>query len=279
MRELEKQGGIQKMSFGPQIEATLDYRRNPDGEFLATELAPTSLTKTEVMTAVQFTPAELSIPVNWSKRDEMQNPTDNQKIALVKGLLENGFNSHDDLIEQALFATSATNGFGSLVSYFSTAGTGTVGGTDSSAEAWWRHQQTTYVDDTDIEAAMTSGWNSGAKGSGSSISPSLAVSDGATQALFEGTQQANQRWVDDQDLKAGFKTLAFKTARYIFSQYGTTSIFMFNPKTVYVAVSKEYFREKGETQEIQNANGYTFKIYSGLQLVVNNKSRVVCVHV
>ncbi len=126
---------------------------------------------------------------------------------------------------------------------------------------------------------MTTGWNDAAKGSGSTIAPSLAVSDGATQALFEGTQQANQRWVDDQDLKAGFKTLAFKTARYVFSQYGTSSIFMFNPKTVYLVGSKEYFRDKGETQEIQNANGFNFKIYSVLQLIVNNKSRVAVIHV
>lgn len=279
MRELEKQKGIKRESFGPAIEATLDYRRNQDAEFLATDLQPTSLTKTEVITAASYTPAELSVPVNWSKRQEVENPSENQKVNLVKSLLENGINSHDDLIEQALFAASATNGFGSLPAYFSTGGTGTVGGVDSTAETWWRNQNSTYVDDTDIEAAMTTGWNAASKGSGSAISPTIAVSDGATQALFEGTQQANQRWVDDQDLKAGFKTMAFKTARYIFSQYGTTSIFMFNPKTVYVTVSKEYFRDKGETQEIQNANGFTFKIYSSLQLITNNRSRVAVIHV
>lgn len=279
LRELERQGGIKRRSFGPTIEAPLDYTSNPGTEFLASELAPTSMAKTEVMTSASYTPAELSAPVVWSKRDEMENPAQNQKVDLVKQLLTNGINSHDDKIESALFASSATNGFGSLVAYFPTSGQGNVGGIDSLTATWWRHQTATYVDDTDIEAAMTSGWNAATKGSGSTLSPTLAVSDAATQAIFEGTQQANQRWIDTDELKAGFKILGFKTCRYVFSQYGTSSIFMFNPKVTYLTVSKEYFRDKGETQEIQNANGYTFKIYSGLQLVTTNKSRNVCVHV
>lgn len=278
MRELEKQGGIQRKSLGPSIECPLDFQRNPQTAFLATELDPISLNKTEVVSSAVYTPAELSVPVVWSKRDEATNPSENQKISLVKQLLENGINSHDDIIESSLFAASATNGFNSLVAMFPTSGQGTVGSIDSSVNTFWRHPQATYVDDTDIEAAMTTAYNQAAKGSGSAIQPSLLVSDAATQALFEGTQQAQQRYVDSQDLKAGFKTLAFKSARYVYSQYGTTSVFMFNPKTVFLVVSKEYFRDKGETQEIDNANGFAFKIYSALQLCTNNKSRVACVH-
>jgi hypothetical protein len=102
------------------------------------------------------------------------------------------------------------------------------------------------------------------------------VSDAATQALFEGTQQANQRYVDTDELKAGFKVLAFKTARYVFSQYSGNSgaIYLLNPKNFKLVVSKEYFRDRGETQEMENANGYTFKIYSALQTVSDNRSRL-----
>ena len=277
-RELEKQGGIKRKSFGPTIEASLDFQSNPGTEFLSTELQTTSLTKTEVVTAASYTPAELSVPMTWSKRDEMENPSENQKIALVAQILDNGFESHDDAVEKGLLAATATNGFESFPDYFPTSGQGSVGGVDSATSLWWRHFSNTYVDDTDIESAMTIGWNQAAKGSGSTTAPTLLVSDATTQATFEGTQQANQRYVDSEELKAGFKVLAFKTARYIFSQYGTTSIFMFNPKSVWMAVSKEFFREKGEVQEIQNAQGYTCKLYSGLQLITNNKSRVSIVH-
>lgn len=278
MRELERQGGIKYESLGPTIEAPLDYQRNPGAEFLATELSPVSLTKTEVITSASYTPAELSVPSTWSKRDEMQNPSEQQKIKLTTQIIENAMRSHDDLIEASFFSATAVNGFQTLLTLFTDAGTGTIGGIDSSTNLWWKNQQNTYVDDTDIEAGMTTTWNQTAKASGSPLMTTLIVSDAATQSLFEGTQQANQRYVDTDELKAGFKVLGFKTARYVFSQYGGTRLFFLNPKTAMLVVSKEFFRDKGDIQELQNANGYTFKVYSGLQFLTNNRSRCGVLH-
>lgn len=276
LREAERQGMIVRKSLGPTIEAPLDYRANPNAAFV-TELATHGMNKTEVVTAASFTPAELSVPVVWSKLDEVMNPTENQKVSLVKTLLKNAINSHDDLIETAIFATS-TQGFLGLLTHVADAGTGSDGGIDSSIETWHRNQQATYVDDTDIEAAFTTVYNAAAKGTGSNMLPTMMASDGATQAIFEGTQQANQRWVDSQDLKAGFKTIAFKTCRYIFSQRAGTRVYFLNPENFNIVASKEYFRDKEETQVLQNANGFTFKIYSSLQSVTNNRSRLGVAH-
>lgn len=277
LRELERQGGLIKKSLGATIEAPLDYQRNPNAGFLTSDMQTTSLTKTEVITAASYSIAELSAPIVWSKKDEVQNPSENQKIALVKSLLENGIESHDDLIEQYIFQTS-TNGFLGLQTHCPTNGQGSDGGIDATVNAFWRSQQATYVDDTDIEAAFTTVWNACAKGSGAKLVPTLMVSDGPTQALFEGTQQAQQRYVDSQELKAGFKILGFKTSRYVFSQYGSSSVFFLNPKNFQLVGSKEYFRDRGDTQEIPNANGFVTKIYSALQTVTNNRSRNGCVH-
>lgn len=277
MRELERQNAVQRKSFGSTIEVPLDYRRNPGAAVLTSDLQPTSMAKTEVITSATYDIAEISVPVVWSKKDEVQNPSENQKIALVKGVLENAITSHDDLIEASLLLTS-TNGLLGLFTHVTNAGTGSDGGIDSSTETFWRNQTATYVDDTDIEAAFTTVWNACAKGSGSKLMPTMMVSDGATQAIFEGTQQANQRYVDEQELKAGFKILAFKTARYVFSQYGTTSVVFANGKNFNLLASKEYFRDRGETQEIPNANGFVTKIYSALQSVTNNRSRLGVAH-
>lgn len=276
LREAERQGMIDRRSLGATIEATLDYRANPDGAFV-TELQTTGVSKTEVITASSFDIAELSVPVKWSKKDEAMNPSENAKVNLATALMANGIQTHDDLIEQALFATT-TQGFLGLLTHITDAGTGSDGGIDSSIETWHRSQQATYVDDTDIEAAFTSLYNACAKGTGTSLMPTMMVSDGATQSTFEGTQQANQRWVDSQDLKAGFKTIAFKTCRYVFSPRGGTRVYFLNPQNITLVVSKEYFRDKGETQEFDNANGFSFKIYSALQLITNNRSRLGVAH-
>ena len=107
LRELERQGAIQKVSLGDHIETPLDYRANPETAILATDQETQSLAKTEVVTSATYPIAQISVPVVWTKGDDAKNPTENQKIALVKSLLENGITSHDDLIEQCIFTTSS----------------------------------------------------------------------------------------------------------------------------------------------------------------------------
>lgn len=276
MAEFERQGFIVKKSFGSTLEATLDVRRNPGTVIQASDLVPLSMQKTEVLSAASYDIAEVTAPIVWSKKDEVMNPSENQVVDLVKGLVNNALDSHDDILEQSMFLTS-TNGFLGFLTHIPDNGQGTDGGIDSGVETVWRSQQATYVDDTDIESCFTSVWNACAKGSGSKLMPTLMVSDGPTQAIFEGTQQAFQRYAD-QELTAGFKTLMFKTARYIFSQYGGTRVYFSNPRSLQLQVSKEYFRDLGEAQELENANGFGKKVYTACQLLTNNKSRLGVAH-
>lgn len=276
LRALESMGGIDRRDLGAQIEATLDYQANPAGIITSTDLTPLSLAKTEVLTAAVFDISEVIEPITWSNKDEVQNPTRNQKVALVKSLAENAIESHDDKWERALLTTT-TNGLLGLGTHVTAAGTGSDGGIDAGTNPFWRNQQSTYVDDTDIEAAFTLVYNACAKGSGSTLVPTIMVSDGTTQALFEGTQQALQRW-ESQDLKAGFKALMFKTAKYVFSQYGTTSVYFLNTKNFTVVVSKGNFRLRQETIPLENAAGWTSRVYSAGQTVTNNRSRLGVAH-
>ena len=279
LHELDRQGGIVHKSLGNQIEFPLDYRRNPGTAIQSTDLQAVVTTKTEVITSALFDIAEVTVPVTWSKKDEVQTPSENAKVAFVKSLLLNGFASHDDILETTFFASATTNGFIPLAVHIVDAGTGSDGGIDSSTETWWRNQQATYIDDTDIEAAFTSVWNSTTKSSGDKAQPSLMASDAATQSTFEGTQQPLQRY-ETQEMKAGFKTLMFKTARYVFSQYGTTDVYFMKPgKSFSLVVSKEYFRDRGDTQELENANGWRFKIYSACQTGTGVRSRLGVAHV
>lgn len=274
MRELERQGALKKMSFGSNIEPTLDYQRNQSGDFLATDMTPVSMAKTEVISAGAYDIAELSFSVVWSKADEAKNPTENQKINLSASLAANGITSHDDMIEENLFGTS-NDGFLGLQTIVPDSGQGTVGGINAALELFWRNHTDTYLDDaSDIEAQMTEAFNHASKGSGSPLTPKLLVSGAEAQALFESTQQGNQRWMKGDDLDAGFKVLAFKNARYVFSQYGGTRIYFLNPKSFQLRVSAQYFRDKGETKELENVNGFAYKIYSALQTVTTNKSRL-----
>jgi hypothetical protein len=196
LREMEKQGVIQKIGLGPTIEAPLDYRVNPDTGVLASDQDEASLVKTEIMTSASYSVAQISVPVVWTKGDEAKNPEDNQKVALVKQLLENGINSHDDLIEQLIFTSSTVGGdeFNGLDNLVNSAGTGTVGGIDASVELWWKNYADTYTDASDIEATFTTAFNKAAKGSGSSLQPKFMISGVTPHVMFESGLQTLQRF-------------------------------------------------------------------------------------
>lgn len=279
LRVAEKHGVIQRISLGPTIEAPLDYRANPDTAVLAGDQDEASLVKTEVFTAASYAVAQISVPVVWTKGDDAKNPTENQKIAFVKGLLENGINSHDDLIEQLIFTSSTAGGdeFNGLNSLVAVNGTGTVGGIDASVETWWKNYSDTYLDATDIEATFTTAYNKCAKGTGSSLVPKFMLSGVTPHVTYEAGLQTLQRFGDSSEADAGFKVLKFKNADYVFSQYGGTKVYFLNPKNYNIVVSKQYFRDKGNTVEIPAQNAFVFKIYSALQAVVNNRSRLAVV--
>lgn len=280
LRELERQGAIDRISLGATIEAPLDYRQNPDTAVLASDQDTASLLKTEVVTSASYNVAQVSIPVTWTKGDDAKNPSENQKISLVKQLLENAINSHDDLLEQLILTTSTAGGdeFQGLDNLVPTSGQGTVGGISAVSNTFWRNYATTWTDSTDIEAAFTTAWNKAAKGSGSVLAPKFMISGVVPHATYEAQLQTLQRFNDTSEADGGYKVLAFKTSRYVFSQYGGVNVYFLNPKSYKIVVSKQYFRDKGNTVEIPDQNAFVFKIYSAMQAVVNNKSRLAVVY-
>lgn len=280
LRELERQGAVNRVSLGATIEAPLDYRANPDVAILASDQDATALLKTEIVTAASYVVAQLSVPVVWTKGDDAKNPSESQKVTLTKQLLENGIDSHDDLVEQTIFTTSTAGGdeLNGLDNLVPTSGQGTVGGIDASLETWWRNYADTYVDATDIEATMTTAFNRAAKGSGSQLQPKFLISGPDAHAMYESSLQSLQRFTGSAEADGGFKVLAFKSARYVFSQYGGMKIYFLNPKNFSLVVSKQYFRDKGTAIEIPNQNAFVFKIYSALQFIVNNKSRLAVIN-
>ena len=74
LREFEKQGVVERVSFGENIEVPLDYRRNPDAAVMASDQDTAALTKTEIVTAAVYDIAQISVPVTMVKADEAKKP-------------------------------------------------------------------------------------------------------------------------------------------------------------------------------------------------------------
>lgn len=277
MKLLEKHGAVQRISFGENIEVPLDYRSNPDSAVMASDQDTAALIKTEVITSAVYDIAQISQAVTMTKGDDAKNPTESQKISLVKSLLENAINTHDDLIEQSIFTTSAAGGveLNGLDTLAPTSGLGSPGGISATTETFWVNYADTYLaDGSDIEAALTTAFNEAMKGSGSTLGPKFLLSGNAPHALYESTLTTLQRFNDTSEADGGFKVLKFKTADWSFSQHGGSKIYLLNPKSYNLVVSKQFFRDKSDTYPVPGQNASYFLIYSALQAVTSNKSRL-----
>lgn len=282
LRYLEKIGAIKKVAYGENIEVPVDYRRNPDGGVLASDMDASSGLKTEVISTAVYDIAQISYWVTWTKGDDAKTPSENQKVQFVQSLIENGINTHDDLIEQLIFTTSTVGGGAVEVNGLDTlvpdSGQGTVGGIDASTDTWWRNFSDTYTDETDIMAAFVEADNFALKGTGSKMGPTCLIGGSTPHALYESQLQAQQRWVNTGERgNGGFKALAFRDKDFIFSQFGDDHVYFLNPKSYRFTVSKQYFRDKGSTEVITGQNAFQFPIYSAVQALVTNKSRLAVV--
>lgn len=271
---LERKGGVKRVNGGNALSLTLDYRRNTDADFLASDTTATGTSKTEVITQAQYAWVPLVVPINWTITEEYLNADPNAKVDLVASLVDNAIASHDDALEAALLSTS-TDGFLGLQNIITNDGTGTIGQIVAGTETWWGNQFEDYTDASALLADMTDVFNACAKGSGSMLKPSLLVSDSDAHALYEGKLTPNQRYEGGDKASGGFGELKFKKADYIFSQHAPASkIFFLNPKNFKLYVVRGAFRQRRSPVEHINAAMMNMKTITIGQAATNNRSRL-----
>lgn len=277
LKTLERLGGVKKISGGATLQLTLDYKANPAADFLATDVTATSTSKTEIMTAAEYSLVPLVVPVNWSFFDEAVNSEKNQKVDLVSTIVDNALASHDQAVEDAIFAaTGGTDGFNTLVDIYSENGEGTVGTIVSATETWWKNQYKDWGTDTGatLLGDYVTLYNSCAKGSGGK-KPNVIVGGATQHALYEAAVQANQRFVNTSKGDANFTELAFKNIPYVFSSEAPAgeNAFMFNTKDTQLFVVMSAWRQRRKVQDHVNAAMSNMKIFSVCQLATRNRSR------
>jgi hypothetical protein len=275
---LEEMGGVKRVSGGATLQLTLDYKANPAADFLLTDVTGTSTSKTEILTAASYTFIPLVVPINWSFFDEAVNSDKNQKVDLVSAIVDNALSSHDQAIEDALFAaTGGTDGFNTLIDIYSENGEGTVGTIVSGTETWWKNQFKDWGTDTGatLLADYTYLFNACKKGSGGK-QPNVIIGSASMQALYEAALTANQRFVTAGKASGGFTELAFKNIPYLFSSEATgtdENAFMFNTNDTKLFVVSSAWRQRKTPVQHVNAAMMNMKVFSVLQLATRNRSR------
>lgn len=274
---------IKRRPGGSALEFGLDYRKNPDVDILATDFTATGTSQTLIFAGASYDMANIVSPFNWSIADEARwSGDENRKIDAIKGMISNAIDSHDDEIEDRMWDTS-TDGFLGFQNLIPTSGQPNVGGIDGASATYWRNYATTYAaDGSDLNAKLITAFGTVAKGTGSDLTPELLASGLTAQALYEGNLTDMKRFMGEETGDAGFKFLAFKTAKWVYSQYGgalaTNPIYMLNKQAFQLNVTKGYFRKLEDEVRFQNAAARNQMIFSQFQATISNPSRLAVLY-
>jgi hypothetical protein len=270
LRFLEMKGAMKRVPGGPQLEFTLDYQRNPDAAFLASDVSAVSTSKTEVIDAVKYDWALFVAPINWSIADEAKNSGE-KKVDLVTSLVDNARESHDDQFEAGLFAATSTNGFLSLPVLFTEDGSGTIAGTNSAVDTWWANQFEDYG--TDLHLGLHISRAECMQGTGGSA-PDLYVTSPTTWATYADAFQTNLMFGSAKTVDAGVQTLKFAGEDMIFShKYSSDSVWLLNTRVTKLYAIADFFRQRRSEIELPNAATMTMKTVSMAQIASKNRGR------
>ena len=179
----------------------------------------------DVISAAEFQWRQIAINVVASGLELRTNSGDSRIINLVKARMKNAIRTFKNNFSTDVYSDGTLpNQIGGLQALVSDAGTGTVGGIDSSVWAFWQSKLQSAAaplqggagitpSATTIESLMLPLWLALTRGDDK---PDLIVSDNNYFTFFETTQVSIKRYTGAEKAQAGFVSLKYKTADVIF---------------------------------------------------------------
>jgi hypothetical protein len=232
------------------------------------------------MSAAKYDWAQSAIHVTASGRDLRMNNGKEQMINLVKARIKNAMNTAANNMSVDIYSDGAlTNQIGGLSHLLQAAGTGTVGGINSSTYTFWKNQflemaGTGTWSKSTIKGEMNTLWLDCVRGKDK---PDLIIMSHDVYSAYEEALQDLQRYGDVQKAAAGFESLKYKTANVIFddnTNFGTTAELAYFLNTDYLGLCQH--PQAKWTQDDQkvpvNQDAVVVPLYWMGQMVTTNRS-------
>lgn len=224
---LKQAGNIRQIGGGAKIVLPLIHGQNTTvGSYSGYDTI--AITAQTGISAAEYDWKQYAASVAINGLEEAQNSSEEQVIDLLEGKIMQTEESISEGMNTMFHADGTGNGgkdWNGLTNLV--AATGTIGGIDSGAQAYWR----SYVEST--AAALTIGqmataYNTVAVGNDQ---PSLVLTTQTLYEKYEALLQPALRYTDPGTADAGFQNLLFKGAKVCYDG-GTPSgrVYFLNPK-------------------------------------------------
>ena len=225
VNRLMKRGNYRREDGGLTIACPLDYANNSTYQRYS-DWDVLNVSQSDVISAAEYQWRQIALNVVASGRDLRINSGESRIINLAKARIKNALRTFKNNFSADAYSDgSLSNQINGLQALISDAGTGTVGGIDSSSWPFWQNLVQSAaaplqgggavtVSATTIEGGiMLPLWLELVRGDDK---PDLIVSSNDWYSFFESSQVSLKRYVDEDLVKAGFQTIKYKTADVIF---------------------------------------------------------------
>ena len=224
LRRIYDKGNVRREDGGLTIVAPLDYAENNTYQRYS-GYDVLNIGASDVISAAEYQWRQIAINVVASGLELRTNSGDSRIINLVKSRLKNAIRTFKNNFSADIYSdgtlANQVNGLQALVA---DAGTGTVGGIDSSTWTFWKNKVQSAAAPiqgggaivpgaTTMESLMLPLWLALTRGDDQ---PDLIVMDNNYFTFFEQSQTSIKRYTDETKANAGFVSLKYKGADVIF---------------------------------------------------------------
>jgi len=221
---LKRKRKMRTESGGLEIAIPLEYAENSTYQRYS-GYDVLNIQQSDVITAAKFDWRQIAINVVASGRELRINNGKERIINLAKSRLKNAMNTFNNNFSTDIYSNgSLANQVGGLQHLIADAGTGTVGGIDSSTWTFWKNVVQSAASplqggsaitpsDSTIQSLMLPLWLELVRGGDR---PDLIVSSNEYYTFYEESLTDLKRYTNSESATGGFVSLKYKTADVIF---------------------------------------------------------------
>lgn len=236
-RRLRDKGQIKTLSGGYEIVRNLDYAENATYQRYS-GYDTLNISASDVLSAAKYDWVQAAVHVTASGRELRMNSGKEAMVNLVNARLTNARRTAANNMSVDIYSTGAlTNQIGGLGHIVTSAGTGTVGGINSSTFSFWQNnffEATATPTKSNIKGFMQTMWLELVRGADK---PDLIVASNDMFGFYWDSLTDLQRYASSTKAVTGFQTLQFVDADVVHdsnTNFGTTAKIMYFLNTDYL---------------------------------------------
>lgn len=221
LMRLKERGNMRPVSGGEKIIQELEYAENSTYKrYSGYEVL--NISPSDVLTGAEFEWKQVAVAVSISGLEQLKNSGKEKMIDLLEARIKNAERTFMNNMSTDIYSDGTADGgkqIGGLQLLVADAGTGTVGGINSSTYTFWQNNfydfsaETVTPSASTIQTAMNTLYLETSRGADK---VDLIVADNTYFRYYWESLQANQRFTNEKLGAAGFDNLKFMGADVVF---------------------------------------------------------------